>query len=87
MKHNPLPEIVALIPEQISILTLELSDKIRAVIYKHTKYRVDDGYIINLIAYLTTHDVIESKELTWKDMQGSVILIKRKVDGENIEQV
>lgn len=87
MKHNPLPEIVALIPEKISILTLELTDKIRSLIYKHTKHTVDDGYILNLIAYLTTHDVIESKELTWKDMQGSVILIKRKVDGENIEQV
>ena len=85
MKHNPLPKIVELIPTGISILTLELADKIRQAIYKSTKHTVDDGYIVNLIAYLTTNNIIESKELTWHNMEGSVILIKRKVDGENIE--
>lgn len=81
LKSNPLPEILKLIPQKQTILSLLLTDTMRNVVQKVTHKRVNNSYIIVLLAHLAEAGLVSIQEITTPDVSGAVILIKRNPDG------
>ena len=81
LKSNPISEILKLIPQTQTILSLLLTDAMRNVIQEITKKRVNNSYIIVLLAHLAEAGLVSIQEITTPDVAGAVILIKRNPDG------
>ncbi len=79
--NNPVPKLLKLIPEQKAILSLLLADEMREVIQKAINKRVNNSYIIVLLAHLAEAGLINILEISAPDVAGAIILIQRNPDG------
>lgn len=78
---NPLPELLNLIPESDTMLSLFLADKMCVVIERTTNKLVNNGYILMLLAELALGGYIEFQELTWPGSDDKIFILKRVVNG------
>jgi len=78
---NPLAEILDLIPENLIVLDLLLADSIRGIIAKITGNIVNNSYLVLLLNHLAQSNLIEIKELTYPDIDGSTILLRKTING------
>jgi len=81
MDNNPLPEILELIPEKQTILDLLLADSMRGIISKITGNIVNNSYLVLLLNHLAQSNLIEIKEFTFPDIEGSTILLRKTING------
>jgi hypothetical protein len=79
--NNPLPEILELIPQKQIVLDLLLADSMRGIIAKITGNIVNNSYVVLLLNHLAQSNFIEIKELTFPDIEGSTILLRKKING------
>lgn len=84
--NNPIPEILDLIPYQGTVLSLLLAEEMRTVIHKCTKTIVSNGYVLMLLGHLRDNNLIEIEDLTWPSVAGNIFIIKRKINGTQLQE-
>ena len=78
---NPLPELLNLIPESDTMLSLFLADKMRVVVENNINKSVNNGYVLMLLAELAVGGYIEFQELSWPGSTDKLFIIKRVING------
>jgi hypothetical protein len=79
--NNPLTEILNLIPETQTVLDLLLADSMRGIIAKVTGNIVNNSYVVLMLNHLAQNNLIEIKEVTYPDIDGSTILLRKTTNG------
>ncbi len=75
---NPIPSTLHVLPYMESVLDAELYDKLRYSILDVTKYAyISDGYILDLLQYLSDSNLVELTSITPVSATGTVYFIKR----------
>ena len=81
LKTNPFPEILELIPETDTVVSLLLSDKIRIVVEKSTNKHINNAFVLMLLVELAKAGYVELKEFGWHDSNETIFIIKKVING------
>lgn len=79
--NNPLLQILELISEKQMVLDLLLADSMRGIIAKVTGNIVNNSYLVLMLNHLAQSELIEIKEITYPDIEGSTILLRKTING------
>jgi hypothetical protein len=79
--NNPLSQILELISEKHMVLDLLLADSMRGIIAKVTGNIVNNSYLVLMLNHLAQSELIEIKEITYPDIEGSTILLRKTING------
>ena len=79
--NNPLLQILELISEKHMVLDLLLADSMRSIIAKVTGNIVNNSYLVLMLNHLAQSELIEIKEITYPDIEGSTILLRKTING------
>jgi len=79
--NNPLSQILDLISEKQMVLDLLLADSMRGIIAKITGNIVNNSYLVLLLNHLAQNNFIEIQEITYPDIDGSTILLRKTING------
>ena len=79
--NNPLSQILDLISEKQMVLDLLLADSMRGIIAKITGNIVNNSYLVLLLNHLAQSNLIEIQEITYPDIDGSTILLRKTING------
>lgn len=79
--NNPLSQILELISEKHIVLDLLLADSMRGIIAKVTGNIVNNSYLVLMLNHLAQSELIEIKEITYPDIEGSTILLRKTING------
>lgn len=79
--NNPLSQILDLISEKQMVLDLLLADSMRGIIAKVTGNIVNNSYLVLMLNHLAQSELIEIKEITYPDIEGSTILLRKTING------
>lgn len=79
--NNPLLQILELISEKQMVLDLLLADSMRGIIAKVTGNIVNNSYLVLMLNHLAQSELIEIQEITYPDIEGSTILLRKTING------
>jgi len=79
--NNPLSQILDLISEKQMVLDLLLADSMRGIIAKITGNIVNNSYLVLLLNHLAQNNFIEIQEITYPNIDGSTILLRKTING------
>ncbi len=77
LRPNPLPSIVAALPDKLSILDAPLFDRLQNIVKSTTGKLVNTQCIVVLLTALAEEELIYMKEVP-SDIDGTLLILRKK---------